>query len=186
MPQPLNRYDQLRLKRQTINSTIGKRFKLGSFMTEKLIFNRLKRFRIEDITNIEQTFSIILTSTPIAVGNKSMESRGGTWPNINEQDILSAGSISFLDENFFNNNVHLRVQISNDPNLNFDIDYPGANSFHPEFKFKRNRRYRFDLSHPSLSVNENNPYPNYRASGLAYSESEFDSSLEEILPIYGE
>mgnify|MGYP003323323237 CR=1 FL=1 len=186
MPQPLNRYDQLRLKRQTINSTIGKRFKLGSFMTEKLIFNRLKRFRIEDITNIEQTFSIILTSTPIAWGNKSMESRGGTWPNINEQDILSAGSISFLDENFFNNNVHLRVQIKNDPNLNFDIDYPGTHTSHPEFKFKRNRRYRFDLSHPSLSVNENNPYPNYRASGLAYSESEFDSSLEEILPIYGE
>lgn len=174
MPQPLNRFELIRLKSNNFKKNS---FKLSSasIVKEKVVFDSLRRVRIEDVTDIEQTFSVILSSTPVLWdGTKPGSSddpetwdntipaslSGGTWPNIDANtDIWDRP-----EDQYFLDKIYIQpvVKIEDQPYLNFDISYPtfvGGEASGLTFKLKRNRKYRFDLSHPSLSVNEAEPFP---------------------------
>jgi len=165
MPQPLNRFELTRLKSNNFKKNS---FKLSSasIVKEKVVFDSLRRVRIEDVTDVEQTFSVILTSTPVIHDSTnnfdnttSMSLCGGSWPNIDSVPY-KLDNYSLTDK-IFTLPIQLAFQIKDQPYLNFDLDYPGeAYNYGGNiiFELKRNRKYRFDLSHPSLSVNETQPY----------------------------
>jgi hypothetical protein len=169
----------------------------------KVVFDSLRRVRIEDVTDIEQTFSVILTSTPVLWdGTNNFNNTipaslsGGTWPNIDANtDIWDRPGDQYSADKIY---IQPVVKIENQPYLNFDISYPMLlERFESTltFKLKRNRKYRFDLSHPSLSVNEAEPFPvlplfesyiDYNTFEQTLSVNEEESSILNSSPCISE
>ena len=136
MPQPLNRFELIRLKSNNFKKNS---FKLSSASTvkEKVVFDSLRRVRIEDVTDVEQTFSVMLSSTPVlwdgtipgssddpeTWGNTIPASlSGGVWPDID----VNADIWDRLEDQYYAGKIYIQpvVKIENQPYLNFDISYP--------------------------------------------------------------
>ena len=127
-------------------------FEFNQVQTPDTIFLRFRGPQSE--IGIEQTFVVKLSSFPRV--NFKTKIPVPTYPEFNFSSLTTTEE---LDEKF-PIGLHYMISDINDESNNFTSDFfqrDRTNEGVPLLYLKKNRKYRFDLSHPSLSVVVNEP-----------------------------